>query len=56
LLDESVLANGLALHAIENGNRAAGQEFCGFAGDCSHGRLGERMGDALSLEGLQIGA
>ena len=53
LLDESVLANGIALHAIENGNRAAGQEFRGFAG---HGRdrgLGERVSDPLSLERLQ---
>jgi hypothetical protein len=46
----------IALHAIEDRNRTAGQEFRGFAGHGSHGRLSERVSDALSLEGLQRGA
>ena len=41
---------------LSDRNRAAGQEFRGFAGDRGHGRLGERVGDALPLEGLQSGA
>ena len=46
----------IALHVVEDGNRAAGEEFRAFARNRRHRGLGERVGDALPLERLQGGA
>ena len=47
---------GVALHVVEDRNRAAGEEFRAFAGNRSDRGLGKRVSDPLALECLQGGA